>query len=62
MPPTSTLRTPITPSLVLYRKITPHAVIVELHDDTGKTLYAEEIATRTATVEPSDPEQAEPIL
>lgn len=65
MPATSTLRTPITPALTLSRTITPHAVTVEIHDDTGAALYVEEIALRLAapgSAEPSNPEQTEPIL
>ncbi len=62
MPPTSILRTPITSTLTLSRTIAATAVIIEIHDDTGKPLYAEEIAIRAAMAEPSDPEQAEPIL
>ena len=68
MPPTSTLRTPVTPTLTLSRTIAPHAVSVEIHDDAGKTLYAEEIAMTSAAApsvpatEPTDPEQAHPVL
>ncbi len=62
MSPTSTLRTPITPTLTLSRTIAPHAVTVEIHDDTGKPLYAEEIAVRPAATEPTDPEQSDLVL
>jgi len=62
MPPTSTLRTPITPTLTLSRTLTSHAVTIEIHDDTGKPFYAEEIAIRPATTEPTDPEQADLVL
>lgn len=62
MPPTSTLRTPITPTLTLSRTITLHAVTIEIHDDNGTPLYAEDITTRPTTSEPSDPEQADLVL
>ena len=62
MPPTSTLRTPITPTLTLSRIIATHAVTVEIHDDTGKPLFAEEIATRPVPTEPNDPEQSDLVL
>lgn len=62
MPPNSTLRTPITGSLTLSRIITPDAITVEIHDDGGKAVYAEEIATRSSPTEPANPEQVEPIL
>lgn len=61
--PTSTLRTPVTPALTLTRTLTPDAVAIEIHDDTGTAVYAEEIAIRTARhPEPTDPEQVEPVL
>jgi len=61
--PTSTLRTPVTPALTLTRTISPSAVTVEIHDDTGAAVYTEEIVLRTAQQpEPTDPEQVEPVL
>jgi len=62
--PTSTLRTPVAPALTLTRTISPGAVTVEIHDDTGAAVYTEEIALRTAQQqpEPTDPEQVEPVL
>lgn len=58
----STLRTPLSPAFILTRTIAAHAVTIEIHDDTGKALYAEEIAIRSSGAEPSDPEQGETIL
>ena len=60
--PVSTLRTPIPPALILSRTISPHAVTIEIHDDAGKALYAEEIALPSVIAEPSNPEQGETIL
>ncbi len=62
MPPGSTLRTPVTPSLTLSRSITPTAITIEIHDDTGRPLYAEEIVINPAGTGPSDPEQPDLVL
>jgi|GEM_PF-3595836 len=63
--PASTLRTPLSPALTLSRTIAPHAVSIEIQDDTGKALYTEEIALSPATTktgEPSDAEQGDIVL
>ena len=56
--PRSTLTTPVA-ALTLTRTIAPDAITIELRDDTGAILYAEDIVAPASSIpsEPADPEQ-----